>query len=607
MPRMPESEVKFWQEELAHAHAVWGAKGLSRHPVVGGQEKDTAEEEIYDFIDAYRGEQWKQLGGMRGARDDLATTPLFFASANTFQAGLMARAPRVDVLPRKRGAARDARVVEALLNYDVHDAKFHRQYNRALVDSFFTPFGIVRLGYTPEEEYRRFVRDDEQKMESFDPVRPGKPWVRRVKIWDFRCDPLAETPDSDGDARWCAFRSLMTLDQIKQNPNMIFREDLKPSVTMDVREQRKHAFGMSRRSPKTLDYVEVWHIYDKMERKWFAFAHGHEKPIREPEDWPKPFEGIDGLPYDALYFNEQMDQMFPIPYAAAVWPTIVERNKVRTIFMRLVKSMRRLGIVDEDALADGEFDKLATSDLTEILRSKGLPQNVLHEFTTGGFDSSLLALDALHKEDVREALGQSQFNRGQRANVESGTEAALIGQGDVTNHGRNVARLEDFLNSSLRHYAQARQATADVEEMVAVVGMEDTDILRDGEGVEYIRATPEQIKGEFDFRVRAGSTLPKTREQEVQEAKEDLMVTVQGFQLAPELFKLRHAYLKYYIARGQDPTKWMTTDTQIDAQIPGQMPGEAAAQAQNAGPDILGPLLQAANAGSSNGSGGPVQ
>jgi hypothetical protein len=406
-------------------------------------------------------------------------------------------------------------------------------------------------------------------------ARPDKPWIRRWRVWDFRVDPLAESLLPDGDAEWCAFRSLVCKDDVEANPNMRAYDNI---PTIKVR--------MADGAEEPEEFVPVWTVYDKSDKTWFQIAEGDaEKLIRQPSDWPIPWED---LPYDICQFNPQMDSMFPIPYAASIWQSVLERNKVRTLMIELVKRMRRIILVREDALSEEARRKIQNADLTEIMMVSGALSEAVGQVQLGGLDTSLLALDALYEKDIREAIGQSAMDRGQRVNVDSGTEAANIAQGSAIHASRNIEAVEDFLASSMRHYAIARQATTFGDEVIPIVGVEDSAIIN-GRNQGGIVVNAETLAGEFDFKIRAGSTLPETHEKRAREAMADLGVMAQ----APQIHNLQEGFAAYWRARGKNPSKMMLNMEQMQqTAASANAPGEASGAESGQLAQLLGQLQQ---------------
>lgn len=565
-----EKFVTDWKKKLDHAHRVYQKNGILRpgSPVDARPFSTAAvNNQLMQYIGAYRGEAWADSwGGL--SEEDLAVTPTFFSTANSFVAQLLARDPEPECLPEIAENAEKARVWEAVLRYDVHELKMKRQWNAALLDAFFAGFGIIRHGFTPSDE---FNASNEDLLEKYAMARPDKPWIRRIKPWDFRCDPLGESLLPDGDAEWCAFRSLVCLEDVEQNKGMSAYKGM-PTVKINMVEGGE--------IPE--DFVAIWTVYEKSEKTWFQIVEGEEKKlVRQPDDWPIPWED---LPYDVCQFNPQMDVQFPVSYAQIIYPSVVHRNKLRTLTEELQKRERRIIILNADMLSEDSKRKIQNADLTEILLATGDPKMVMAQVQVGGTDPSRIAYDSLLEKDIREALGQSQMERGQRANVESGTEAAAIQQGGQINASRNVEAVEDFLNSSMRHYAIARQATTIGEEVIPIIGMGDSALINGQMGELTIDS--KALAGEFSFRVRAGSTLPETREKRTREAMADFSFMAQ----TPQLHNLQEGAANYWMARGKNPAKQMLNIEQMQQTGAGEPTGEISGADQI--PNLLSSLSQ---------------
>jgi hypothetical protein len=560
MARPNKKLAVYWRKQMEYADLVWEEAGWKASAKLRNPEP---EQLATAYLDAYRGRQWGQQGWMGLLPEQLAVTPLFFSAANTFVAGLIARSPEISVLPRRPQVAEAARKVEAVLNYDVYELKMKRQWKRAVFDAFFCPYGIIRHGFTPSEEFAS--GSDGDLLELYAGARRDKPWIRRWTLWDFRLDPMAETPDSDGDAEWCAFRTMLTREQIENNPKMTLPKSATGTLRLAMPTPRG-TLRTERESAPPEEYFEVWSIYNKCDKTWLQMDGTYEHILRPEGEWPIPWED---LPFDSLYFNPQADTPFPIPFAQTVMPAIVMRNKLRTITEELIKRIRRVIPFNENVLGEGVSGKLEDLGLAEFLPVKGEIGNAIGQVQLGSFPQELLLYDALLKEDVREALGQSNLDRGQRINVESAQEAAGVRQGSATNASRNVEALEDFLDSSIRHYAQARRATTLEDEIVPILGSEDSRILVTDLAQKYLTVTPADLNGEYDFIIKQGSTLPDTQARRVQEALGDVQVASQF----PAMHNMQEVLASYWRARGKSVPKMMLNDQQLKQTLPTPVPG----------------------------------
>jgi hypothetical protein len=237
---------------------------------------------------------------------------------------------------------------------------------------------------------------------------------------------------------------------------------------------------------------------------------------------------------------------------------------------QLVLRLRRIIIANENLLGKDQADRLEEADLTEILRVTGDIANAIGQVQLGSLPQELMLYDALLKEDVREALGQSAMDRAQRINVESATEAAGVAAGSQKAEYRNVEALEDWLNSNIRHYAIARRATTTDDEIVPILGSDDARLLIPDLDTSYLTVTKDDLAAEVDFVIRQGSTLPDTRQRRVQQALADLQV----MSMAPDIHNRQEVFANYWRAAGRNVTKVMLDANQIAATAPPQIPGE---------------------------------
>jgi hypothetical protein len=547
---MSDTEKLRWRERSAHADHVWREKGLS------GDEAG-AVGSIVRLLDAYRGDQWRHIGLLGGVDSDAhLVVNSMFSAANTMEAHLLARLPRVTVFGKTTAAAAKSRSFEHLMNWAITEVKAERAWNAALRDAFFR-FGIVRAGYTPHDEM--FAKDGSQ-VEFGSPTTADLPWLRRVAPWDIRIDPLAESWHADGDATWCEFISLYTLDMLKAMPGITVPRDLVPTISKDKRtidERRRE----DRYTYEAANLVEVRTVYDLSERKWFQWSVGSDRLLREPADWPEVFRGLEGLPYSLLAFNEPSDDACPMGYADMVWPLQVERNKVRTMLSELVRRYRRVIVANKSAFNDDtERTKLSDGEIAEVFWVNGDVSQAVRDIPLAGFDQGLLLYDQVIQEDIREVIGQSKMSRAQRINVETATEAARVGAGDDLQAGRNQIRVEAWLRDSVRLMAKCIQALPDAEWVIPVLGQQDAGALMASQPA-VLQLSTDEIQGEYLFDIEVGSTLPRNDRQEI--AKE--MAWLQVAQQFPKNINVPAALVSLAIAMDKDPSTALMNAQQVAA------------------------------------------
>jgi hypothetical protein len=564
MPTLSPKETEFWRERLEFSHSVWKAQGLTRDSNRIGAEA---------WLNAYRGVVWSEDGWGNIPVEDLIEVPTAFWVINTQMSGMYARHPIVDVTANRPGSIDAARRMEVLINHLLRSRQLgiKRQLNRALFGALALPAGILRHGFTPEDE---FFDKEGNRVERFTPARADLPWMRAVPLWDFRADPQAESFHHKSDVRWCGFRSVLTMDEIARTPGLIKRQDLRPTTTM-----------------RETQFMRPFD--DGRETKWFALTEGSDKPIRDPDDWPIEWGQ---LPYNQLGFHEQLDNPFPVAPISMIEDQLRERNKVRTLMAELTKRMRRILLLDETGINTDDLDKVRSGevDLTEIILTKENPNNVMAVVQTSDFPIGLLPYDAKIEEDIRQTMGQSLLDRGQRINVESGTEAAAVARGAAVQSGLLGGPWEDFVGDAMETFGSALQSPGVLTRQFAlpILGQRDAvELLKElGKGpidpLQPIQS--EEIRGSFLYEVRPGSMAPRNPQEEQTKAIANLEV---AGKFGGGVLNLPQLLLEWVKAADLDPTLAFTSPQQQQA---------TDAVAANQG---VAPAAQAGQAGNRRGNG----
>ena len=547
------SKFDIFRDRLAYAKRVWVEKGLMGS---GGPSR------MRQLIDFYRSNQWVNAPDWSGLNeDDLMVVNKIFPMANAQQGEIAARNPRVQYFARTKESRQNAPIVQALHNYDIIESNHIAQHNAAFRDHQFAPLGVIRHGYTPPEEVET---EKGRRLDFYRPATGTLPWIRRIPIWDCLIDPDCETFLMDGGAKWCAFRSIMTTEQIKSNPNMVAKRNLEKvagQIPKDMREQLPPEKRRGLMNPDEDKFVEVWTVYEMEERTWFQMTlDGLDGFLREPDDWPIPWEW---LPINAFAVNNQMDTPFALSILEEAAPLQVELNKLRTMLSLFAKNIRRQIGVQSEGMEEEEFNKLANGMLVEYFRTTGRPSEVVSEMRAQGIDQGLLLYNAQIEEDFRETLGQSRMARGQRINVETATEASFVQTGQDVNTARISDAFHRFVQDTEKLYMQGRRfllQESGIGEVIRVVDVEQSRALE-----EWINVGPEEIAGEFDFEVVAGSTRRKDRAQEAAVAGAQLQVASS----LPQIFNIAFYAEKWARLSGDDPAKALTPQAQQAAAIEG--------------------------------------
>lgn len=522
MATLSKDKVREWKEQIEFANKVWDDAGMT------GEEGDGLVN-ASTILDAYRLRLWKGVGldawgGFSGS--ELFEDPTFFSNINALMALLFSRNPEPEVFATNPKLLDSALKFQKFLLHAIRlpELKIKENWNAVLLDALLLKFGVIQYGFTPMNQK---IDENGNLIDFYDAAQPDFPWMRRRAPWDVRIDPLVDDFSSGGDARWVAFRDLLTMEQVRKNPRLVDRKDLR--ATRKIEFDKITPDRQIEQSPEANDLVEVWTIWDKVERRVFAVSDGSDSSLMDPIEWPVPWKR---LPYDILQFNKSPNSQFGVSYGESAIPTQMDLNKGGTIMTQLMKSLRRVIPINENAMDEADLAAWANDPpLIELMPVKGDPKSVIGQIQLGGNISELVGYMNELRGVQRQALGASEFDRAQRANVETATEAANIAQGGQVQRSRNQGPWEDFLSNSIEMFAQGIQFLVSQENrprIVPILGNEDAiEIFGDAPTQQFIEITPKEVQGAFIYRVRPGSTLPEDpgEEQRKQAAFNQLMGT----------------------------------------------------------------------------------
>jgi len=540
--RLSSQRVQMWQERLRQTRSVYEKLGLL------GTDRISVSRLLLEF---YRGNHWGHRGHIWGdlADDELKVVNKIHEAQNTILAQTSSRDPKATLLPSSedRQAIEAAPRAEVALNSDIRRLRFRRQWNSALRDHCAWPVGVVRHGFTPEEEFFRETRGRIYRMERFRPAEPDKPWIKRELMVNTYLPTDSESWDQE--LPWVAFRSLLTMDEIKANPNMSAPDGLVPTRSASHKRTRPDVL-MDDQNPDLSDTVEVFTVYEAEEQTWFQIVmDGIDKPLRDQDSWPLDWGA---LPVNLLAVNEQSDTPFPLPLLEEMLPLQIERNELRTIMSALSKRIRRIIATDENAMEPEELEKLVNGEsLAEFIKVTGNPNTALSQFTAGGFPMELITADSMLENDMREVVGISRMDLAQRINVESATEANRVAVGGEIQESRRETAFREFLEDSLRIFLRARAQIASVTEESEIFPIRagaPASLL----GQNFVSLQPGDLQRvSFNVEIEVGSTMPRNRQREAQLAAIDLQVAASD----PSIYNVAFFANRYVESRGLPASK----------------------------------------------------
>lgn len=560
------------------ADMEWANAGLipsTRASSLGGTNANYA---AMRFLDGYRGSFAASMPKAVEQVDEFVGN-LMFSIINTLIAQTSAQDPEPVLRPLGGTAAepdawRRAWINQKVVSALIKEKQYRREAERALLCAVLLPFGGVRHGYTPDvEEY-----EDEKGtvIARFKNQTPDLPWTQFIRPWQMRIDPLVNSFDMDGEVGWIAFQNLYrSRAEINKNPALINAAEWDPTFNYDLRPLHERTKPLTshpgtigrgkKANPDSISMWEEWVIYDASRRTFFGYSPGCDKLVREETEWPLDWGQ---LPFSILTLNEQLDTPFGIPFPQMIWAEQRMYNKLWTLINALINRMRRVVFVNKNAFqsSQGQLENLLSAEgFAEWIEADGDVSQIAHEIPLFQLDGQLIGLLYQVKEQMREVLGVSATDRGQRVNVQTAAEANAISAGGQMAKSRIQGKFESFWTNIIRVSHRALLNTDDGRNfIIPIVGEENALFLQQNEIQQgFVKATVKDLSGEFDYGVKLNSTTPIDPGAEF--VKVAQLNQALGGQQNPIVDPV-HAATRMVILAGEDSQKWV-----VDRKVAQQM------------------------------------
>ena len=341
------------------------------------------------------------------------------------------------------------------------------------------------------------------RLEYNDLIKPGTPWVSRVRpeffMVPYGSGRLAEAP-------WVARLYIRHLDDVKRDPRLVSTKDLKANAitTFDwFREQKLH---QKMPDQNYGDFVFLWEIRDLKTGKLMIMQDGHKKFLYNEKDYLQKF----GNPYMELTFNYDPITFWGLPDSKYLEDQQLAINEARTIQMETRRIAKLRFMYDENIIDEDEVMKVITEDVGCGIKVNGPPKEAVHIFQPYVSSDFNIDVDAIRK-DAREISG---FSRNQIGEFEGGrrtaTETQIVNMASQIRVSERKDMLADLLVNIVEKYNQYIFSEWNTQQVEDIIGPD---------GKRYwVSFTHKQIDSKYAFRIDPESGTPISSETRKQEA-----------------------------------------------------------------------------------------
>ena len=338
-------------------------------------------------------------------------------------------------------------------------------------------------------------------------------FIERVSPFDVVIDPEAR---SMKEARWVARRRWETLEDVKANPLYSNTQDLTGTLrtSQDVSydtETRVPPPGYPDQgsAPEHAQRVELWDYYNLQLGTMCTLTLNHGKFLQEI-DWNMPFEGG---PMVLMRDYVVPDKLWGYGEARLIMSLQIELNRTRTQIINHNRRFNRKILYNERALGPDGIQALESrrdGALVRVINDVDLSKAAL-PLPDSPLPADRYQLNNIIEADITQVTGISDYERGAYTNLRrTATEASIIQDSSSLRQQDKLRRVEDAATEIAKRMKALAQMFYDHQRWILVTG----------QGWELpISFNKNDILGDFDVSVDAGSTQPISQQQRMQDTE----------------------------------------------------------------------------------------
>lgn len=434
---------------------------------------------------------------------------IVFGYVDTGISKLYFKDPYISVNAKSGKYVNRAPLVEKVINYLVRELGIKKEIEKVLRDTLMVGHGWLKFGYSGE------IQEEEQKEgqtseEINEFIKDGEAFVIHVPYEDILFD-VTLCKDPPYDCRWIAHRIVKPLEAFKNSKLYKNTDGLESNISaLDMSGQKIE----KELHDSDLEMFEAWEIHDKDSDQVLVVADKTDKFLREDDNGLE----MEGLPFSMLKFNPIPKKPYPLSDIFIIEPQILERIKLRGAQLNHIKRWSRQLSIEKGSMSKEEMEKFSMGvDGGVTQREKGTAPPSPIQYAP--LQDEIFVLDDLIQKDMDTEIGQNDVDRGGQARTKTKTKYELQEQqqGIAGRTAKRQDKLEDFLEEVFRKVLQLVKQFQTTEKYVAITGMTPQEMMEKlGVGIDMmapggVMFDKDDIQGEFDVEVKAGSTLPMNK------------------------------------------------------------------------------------------------
>lgn len=465
------------------------------------------------------------------AYEDIVAPNMVFSTVNVIVPSVAINYPKITVTARTEQDEANAEIVESVANYYWQHFDIHDEFRAAIKDMVMIGHGWVKSTWAFEEEVvdlgpdewksqvaqaiaERNQAEEQAKAQGLDVTFPtdrellqsiptkktvvseDHPACERVSPFDVFVDPAATRLK---DARWIAQRAYIPIEVARANEAWSAKARRKLKATA-INRETVDVLRESEDRPKDAEFVVVWEYYDLIREQMCTFAENCGEFLVAPE----PSEYPNGHPFTMICNYAVPERFYPIGDVETIVPLQMELAMTRTQMVNDRKRFRRMYMVRTAELGDGALNAMLSGDDNAILEVEGNAPfgDIIAPVATSPLPAEFYNQTQMIIEDINFTTSISEYQRGGQSEIRrTATEAGMIADAANARSADKLAIVERAIGDVAERVVALAQANLTSEQVAKIVDPQGA--------VLWQPYSAEDIEGQFDFVVEAGSTQPQ--------------------------------------------------------------------------------------------------
>ena len=487
------------------------------------------------LIDLYRGKHFSEV---YMNNEDRIAVNIAFSTINVIFPAISVSMPKISVLANAPENEDRSVIAGAILNYWWKHYDMQSPFRSASKDFLIVGHGWVKVGWRTLEGQRlmtsaeydsAFMKkaderdtylaenpENEHMVPSYEEiaesitetktvVKEDRPFMERVSPFDIYVDPDATCMQ---DARWITQRIIRPLEEVRADKR--YKQSARLAAQGSAMVAAQHLIERERRrAGDDILRVAIWEHYDLISGKMCVFTEGGSDFLVEPMDMPYSV----GHPFVMVRNYDVPGHFYPIGDLEMLEPLQMELNATRSALLNNRKSYARKYFYRKSGFGeDGIAALRSDADNTMVPVDDDRPfGDLFAPMPQSNMTADMYNLSDIISADAREVSGVSEYQRGISPSVRrTATEAAMIQDATNARSADKLGIIEGFVTAIVRMQLQVAQQFLSGDQVARVLGREGKNL--------WFPYTRDDILGEYDFSVEAGSTQPGNDQQRRQDA-----------------------------------------------------------------------------------------